>query len=66
MCGDGDGIVMDEKTRLPEAGAEIHILEPEGMETLVETAQPLPNNSGKHQEGAGRLFDKGWSHRVQS
>jgi hypothetical protein len=49
-----------------QAAAEIHIFEPDGPETLVEAADAFPYPSRKHEESTGRLFDKPWSHRVQS
>jgi hypothetical protein len=66
MFGDGNRIVANPKTGLLYAGAEIDILEPDGKETLVEAAQPFPYRPAEHQEGAGRLFDEGRSHRVKS
>src|SRR5579872_3778978 len=45
-------------TRVHCAPAEIHVLEPNGKEALVKTAQLSPNILPDHKEGARRLVDR--------
>ena len=48
--------ILNAKPRVHRAPAEIHILEPDRIEALVETAETQPDASSKHQKCACRLL----------
>jgi len=64
MSGHCVRFVIYRQAGLLQPRAKIDVFKPDGPETLIEAADPLPNLSRKHQERAGRLFDKLKDHRI--
>ena len=52
-------LVADAIPRLPQSAAEVDVLEPGRMETLVQPAEAVEHVGADHQAGRRRLLDVG-------
>jgi hypothetical protein len=57
--------VSDTMLRGGNSFTEINIFKPQGFESLIETAQALPDISPEQQESSGRLINVAFQERIE-